>query len=436
MPIEASSQSNTNSDASAQDFPLHIWEPFKNTGFVKLLVLIGILINLFWVFKCVTGRHDQQDFAHYYASSKLYLDGNENLYQTDLHETYAELGWNEFKEPIFRPTNPPALIKLFVPFALLPPRLAHIAWMIVQLSALCLSLWLTYQVVRDRLTFEAYQLLIGVFLFLPFLRHHLIYSQVQLLLMAVLLVSYRLLQIRKGEIACVLVSVAALIKIYPIAILPWFVWRSGPTLARRFTAAAISAATLAVGFWLTDIVLWQQFAEYARPSISIWVKGSQCFTLCSAGERIGSLLTADLANEPYFQTGLGIGILFFAAFYGWIAFMRKKVSAHGLSIEFALLVLLTLFGGATCWWHYLVFLLFPMAVSAACLKPNLSMKNLTAASVVLVMLMQIPITARPGSWSAFLGLYLPLWAMLLMAGYLAVKMVTDRSSDQNLNGTH
>ncbi|MFT7631207.1 MAG: hypothetical protein ACI87E_002244 [Mariniblastus sp.] len=402
------------------------WNQLKGTPLINVLLGLAILINLVWVFKAATNYHDQNDFAHYFASSQLYLSGQADLYETDLRPTYEALGWTEFREPIFSPTNPPALVKLFSIYARLPPRTAHWAWLATQVVALSLALGLVYTTVKSDLSVPAYGLIVTVFLFLPFVRTHLIYSQVQLQLLLLILLGFGFLSRGKGWLGCLLVVAAALIKLYPLALLPWFVWRSSNNIRGRLIAGALSVAALIAGVWVTDLSMWQQFIEVARPQISNWVSHSQCFTLCSFGEHIGAIVTGNHESRIYFQSGLGLSFLALVAFQLWVMLRRQPPERIGLAAELAIGILLMLFCGATCWWHYLVFLIFPFSIAAVYLKPTLTVRKTTACVVLLAGMLQLTSSTDFSSLPTLLVLFAPMFSMIALTIYLAYQAVKGR----------
>ena len=125
------------------------------------------------------------DFAHYYLSSHLLLEGK-NPYTTPLEPLYRQYGF-KFHPKVPTGTNPPPLLWLFAPFALLPPRIAFAGWAMGEGVSLMVILRLTHDQLRERLSARAWWLICaGVVSSRPVFWHF-CFSQVQLLVGAAIL---------------------------------------------------------------------------------------------------------------------------------------------------------------------------------------------------------------------------------------------------------
>ncbi|QEG20349.1 glycosyltransferase family 87 protein [Mariniblastus fucicola] len=432
-----------------------LWMSLRSVGAIRALVVLAILFNCYSAFSYLSHRHDQQDFAHYYVSSKLWLEGKD-VYGVELTPLYEQLGWNDLKEPVFGATNPPPLLVLFAPFAVLNPQVAHVAWMLAQILAFVFATWLAWKCVRDEAEAGGFLFVLAIFLFLPFLKSHFYYSQVQLILMAMVLFAYQLLpesgtgqsligrsgietnNLAKGSAArfkarfggalsCAIVSLAALIKIYPLVLLPWFVWRSDSAVRGRITSGLTSVMVLAIGVWLTDVALWQSFAEHGLRIVSAWVRAAHdCYTFANAAHQLGTTISGDADSNLYVRIGSLVGALVLAAFYLRLIFSPAVPGRKNLLAEFSLLILLMLFCGGTCWWHYLVFLLLPMQVIASRMRDHLTLTALIVACVVIFLLANLKLpTANLEILKPVLN-QRPLIAMLVMAVFLAFNLKSSR----------
>jgi len=422
--------SNTLGVDQSED-PLAIfWQKLCRRGAVKALLVIAIVVNCIQAFSTLSHRHEQQDFAHYYASSQLWLEG-EPVYQTDLGPRYEALGWKQTGEPIFHATNPPPLVALFSPFAMLKPQVAHVAWLLFQLSCLVFAIWLSWQCVKDEISIDGFYLVLSVFLFLPFVSNHLFYSQVQLLLMAMILFAFRLTLAAKkrssgihgaGYLACGIIAVATAIKIYPLVLLPWFVWHSHKGLLHRVVAGLVAVLVLVFAVWMTGLHQWLDFYEFALPVIKSWMKaGYECFTLGSASHQLGGVLVGDIESETWLKCGSILGFLLLALYYVRLVFRPLADDRKDLNVEFALLILLMLFCGGTCWWHYLVFLIFPMQVIATRTGSRLTFATLAISGLVVLLFANIELPSLSVANIEILNPVAnqrPLWGMMLMAVFL------------------
>ncbi len=404
------------------------WGTLCQMGVIKIFLFVAVAVNLYHAASARSTRQSQQDFAHYYASSKVWLDG-EQVYKTDLRDVYKRLGWQGFDEEIYQATNPPALVAAFAPFASLSPKAAYMAWMLVQILCLIIAIWLTWTCLSQRISFDAFAFVLAIYLFLPFVSSHLFYSQVQLLVLALVLGAYRLTiaseeyspdGVRYGSfVACVLIAIASLIKIFPVVLLPWFVWQSHKRFVDRVVAGLIAGAVLALGVQFLGWEIWMDFVQNGLPTVSTWIKaGYECFTFGNAFHQIAVGFGGDPTSDLYVRVGGILGAIVLSIFYLRLIF-RSEQQTECRHVEFGLLVLLMLFCGGTCWWHYLVFLLFPFQVIAAETRDRLTMAILCSSGFVLLLFANIQL---PKANTAILNAVMnqrPLIGMVMMALFLA-----------------
>jgi hypothetical protein len=409
-----------------------IWQSLCNSNAIKLLLGLAVLLNIVSISSFLSKRQNQQDFAHYYASSKVWLANHQNTYRVDLVPEYEKLGWTSFDEPVTRATNPPPLLAAFSPYASLNPMLAHAAWTLTQLLALVASAFAVWKLVQTKLSKDAFYFVLSVFLIMPFLWSHFYYAQVQIVLMAMILFAYQLLPSRtnsgtesaisiRSVIACTIVVTASLVKVFPIVLLPWFIFRSSDRWTGRIIVGIISTVVLLVGIWLTDIALWRDFIEFGLATVSIWVKASyECFTLTSFSHQVGIALNQPPESDLFIRIGSIMGIGLLGVFYCRILFRRSEATRQTLNVELALLILLMLFCGSTCWWHYLVFLLFPMMVIASELSDRVRIPTLVAVFIVMLLFTNIGISIFDNEVLKLVINHRPLIGMVTMAGFLAL----------------
>ena len=230
----------------------------------------------------------------------------------------------------------------------------------------------------------------------------------------------------RGMIACVIVVLATLIKVYPLVLLPWFVWRSDRQMTGRIAAGIVAVVALAIGVWLTDISMWLNFIDYGLATVSMWMKIShECFTISNTLHQFGSLVTGDVTSDVLVRVGSYIGIAILAVFYLTLVFRSAKPQRDVLNVELALLILLMLFCGATCWWHYLVFLLFPFQVIASKLKDAPVFFSIASFAIVVLLFGKIDFPSANIEFLERLLNQRPLLAMMLMAAFLAFKLKSN-----------
>jgi hypothetical protein len=321
---------------------------------IALNVIVLLLLTL-------PPQSNQNDFAHYYVSSRLLVDG-QNPYRADFSEIYPKYGF-EYDWRIYQATNPPLLIYLFAPLALLPPLPAFWIWIAVQALSFMALLWLVRILLRERLSLPAWCLMAALSLGSMPVVSNFTYSQVQILLAAMVLGAYALQRSGWRLAPLLLVTLAGLLKIFPLALIPWFVYHASSRWSRRALFAAIPVITAGIVIGLTGPELWVDFFRnggkvvsqfilqrtfnYSVPSLLINISYLACGFKPAAH-------TATLIFWAGMASGLAIIIFSYA---------NILVAKPDQDIQFSVLCISMIMGGLTAWGHYLVFLIFPLAVA-------------------------------------------------------------------------
>jgi hypothetical protein len=308
-----------------------------NNRLIDVGVTLVALISLVHIALTLPARAHTLDFSHYYVSGRLVLEGK-SPYTTSLSPLYARYGFSN-SEHIHTEGNPPPLLLLLTPLALLEPRCAFGVWVALEIACLAGLLALTG---RD-LSARGRLFLCAATLSAVPVYWHFGYSQVQLLVGVLLLVAYRRLRAGQSTAATVAITVAGLLKIYPVVLLPWFVWRSNARLKNSLIAIAVVAATLPVMGGL-----WSDFFHSATPMLADMVTRIQNFSIPALVARI-------LPGQLWIGTLLGAVVI--AAAY-------LACREGDLELEFCLLTVAMLAGLGITWGHYLVLLIFPVTVAA------------------------------------------------------------------------
>src|ERR1017187_8709485 len=122
------------------------WRPWLLQTLVLGLALFGVV----HIVRDLPARARGNDFAHYYITSRLLLTGGD-LYSTPLEPEYQRWGFR-YTHAIPTATNPPLLVAIFSPFALLPPAMAFWGWVILEILNLGWILVLTWRLSANRLS--------------------------------------------------------------------------------------------------------------------------------------------------------------------------------------------------------------------------------------------------------------------------------------------
>jgi hypothetical protein len=351
----------------------------------------------------VPGRARHYDFAHYYVARQL-LTGSPNPYTASLGQLYAEHGLVA-DDPSLRLTDPPTMLWLFAPLESLPVDAAFRVWVCLEVASLVVVLWLTRRLLEGRLSARGWLFVCAGTLASEALRYHFYYSQIQLLLAALLLAAYACRQRGKHWAACLAVTVAGLVKIFPFVLLPWFVWRSEGGVKARLGKAITVIAVIAVCIWLTGWSRWLGFSQDAMPVIADTAKRSLGqFSIASLAAKFGGRMQT---------VGSLAGLALVAASYG-----RCAWSGGDREAEFCLLSVAMLMGGLAVWPHYFVLLIFPMAVAAVSVRARQSLPWVVLYALVVLWLNEVDTTTtvllhrHPGPEA--LVNYWPLYGMLAL----------------------
>lgn len=331
----------------------------------RLLDVGGLLIAVATVGRIalmLPQRAVENDFAHYYVSSRLALEG-QNLYRTSLAPLYPKYGF-VFHPRVPSPTNPPVLVWLFAPFAVLRPAWAFGLWVALQTVSLGVVLWLTKRLLRGRLSERGWRFVCAGVVASQIVYWHFYFSQVQLLLVAVVLLAYVLLLDGRHEAACLAVTAAGLLKLFPFVLLPWFIWRARSDFRGRARLAGISAALILLVVAATGPALWVDFFAHGVDVVmASLINNGFTLSLPSLMINIGAGTVgfggSAAAARVWWGASLGGGLVVITLAY--VVCLRM---ARDREVEFCLLCVAMLVCGITGWVHYLVFLIFPMAVAA------------------------------------------------------------------------
>jgi len=323
---------------------------------VAVLALVRIAMVL-------PSRATRNDFAAYYASSRLALEGKDP-YTTSLLPVYRSCGF-ALPSSAPTPTNPPPLIWLFSLVALLAPRPAFWTAAAVQAAGLAAILWLTRRLLRGRLGARGWLYVCTGVLASEAVFWHFCLSQVQLVLAAMMLAGYALLQKGRPNAACVAVTAAGLLKFFPFVLLPWFIWRGGQNARTRSLRAALSLAAIVVVVLATGPGWWLDFFRAPAKALLDWAIGPTYFNFCVSSfvTALGSLVHRSAppgALLNWWRVGCAAGGLLIA-----LCYLACRRARPDLEAEFCLLSLAMLAGSPMGWGYYFVFLIFPAAVAVA-----------------------------------------------------------------------
>jgi hypothetical protein len=370
------------------------------------------------------------DFAHYYLASDALLHG-ENPYTLDLGTRYPEHGFQLVADlPHVIAANPPPFLWLFAPLAALPVRGAFLAWVTVQVTCLVLILWLTCRLLGEPIGGRGQFFVVTMTLASAPVYWHFVYSQLGLLLAALLLAGYALLRGGRTLLACLLVAAAGLLKLLPFVLLPWFVWRSATNWRGRLVQLAMVGAFIGAVVLATQPRLWVSFGQEALPLVTMQsLNHSFNYTVPSM---LINLFLAGCGFAPgssdartWQVLGAATGLALIAG-----AYLVSLRCGGDLKREFCLLTAVMLAGSIRAWGHYFVLMIFPVVVAASRVRARFSVGRLVWVGLAILLLnfmatVESPWLNKHLVWKVTLN-ELPLYGLLLL-GWFFWKELEERA---------
>lgn len=366
--------------------------------------LLVVSVVVLWAV-VLPSRWSDFDFNLYYVGSRTLLEGR-NPYTT-LQKPMSEALGFRFSEEYPIAGYPPSFLWLFAPLAALPPRVAFAIWVVVEIGCLVAILWLTRWLLGERLSARGWLFVVALAVCSRTVSYNLFFSQVQLLLAALVLAAYAAQRASRHGWACLAVSTAGILKFYPFLLLPWFVWSGGGGLrARLYRLAGASGFVLAV-MALTGPGLWRDFFQYGLPmGVGEEIGRTFHFSLPALVTNLGYLYH-DFHPSPetkqwWWSVGTILGLVVIAVAYAACLTTRGDREA-----EFCLLSLAMLIGTVTVQGHYFVFLVFPLAAVAARMATRP-----TPGKVVYLILLVLAVNCVDPSESQFLWRHVLLYILV------------------------
>jgi hypothetical protein len=156
-----------------------------------------------------------------------------------------------------------------------------------------------------------------------------------------------------------------MLKLYPLILLPWFIWSgSGGVRGRCRRLVGVAGLVVAV-VAATGPGLWRDFFQYGMPAITGWEQAGRTFhfslpaLVTNLGYLHDNFQPSAEARQWWWIIGALAGLGVFAAAYG--VCMASPRDPEG---QFCLLCTAMLIGTVTVQGHYFVFLMFPLTVAA------------------------------------------------------------------------
>lgn len=400
------------------------WRRLAQNRLIDVGAGVIVVLSLWKIVAVLPQQAREFDYAHFYTWSNMLREGH-NPYTQLSPEEYTQHGFR-FQPETPSATFPPVLLRLFSPLTLLTPRTAFVVWVGAQLASLVAVLWLTWSLLRDRISSRGMYFVCAATLSSTALYHHFISSQIQLQLTVLLLLALVCHKTGKDTFACLAIATAGLIKLFPLALLPWFLWRGQGTVMTRLIRFGVVVAFLALGVLLTNTGLWSDFFEQSTPVLKHWAKHHLYnYTVPSFVLHVGYALNhfgvASEVAQQWWTAGVVIGLGILAAGYVWC--LRSKSDAGS---QFGLLCCAMLAGMPTSWEHYFVILVYPLALAAVRVAANPTGLRVLLIALILVGVNNLStadlVFDDQRQWLAIVWNYTPVYALLALGLFFAVEL--------------
>ena len=287
--------------------------------------------------------------------------------------------------------HPPVSVLLGVPLALFSYRTAHLAWNLISLGLLGISLSLIIQSLRIEISPLGILVLSALLSLLNPLQQQLIHGQLNLVLLLLLTLSWRADRTVRPVLAGAALGIAVTIKVFPAFLLLYF-------LFRRDWIALLSAVTTAALLTLLSLPLlglrtYQDYVTQVLPQVSVfrshlinaslpayWIKLFEGATLLNTEQRLQAVFHAPILAKV--ATAVSIGMIL-----GQLYLVTSRAKnrderdyAFGLAITAMLLL------SPICWEHYFLLLSIPFVLGWRDLPENFWVRCLFLGFLVLNML--------------------------------------------------
>jgi hypothetical protein len=332
----------------------------------SILVLMcgGAAIHFAVTFAQIRQRTNEWDFSHYYVSALAMRQGL-NPYTTDLRPLGRQLGI----AGIARATDTPFFLLCFEPLTLLRPAAAYWFWCALNLFALAAAIALIFREAGS-LTRRQMIALVTLTALYPPVSNHFYYAQSQILILLLMVLTLRALRLRRPKAAGLIISAAALIKVFPLTVTGYLVVRRNWRVL-GWVAVGLIAGTVAP-------IIWFGLGRTASFVTGAYLARNAGFLARSANIAIGSFVsrlfwygTGDATLVPWLERTrviavCGAQILVLAATIFATRPSRENQDAGDFSGRaFTLWIVTAITIAPTAWIHYMVLLVLPFILIAA-----------------------------------------------------------------------
>jgi alpha-1,2-mannosyltransferase len=291
------------------------------------------------------------DFGPYYCWAYALRTGLDP-YTVDLILLAKKLG---LSTGAFRANYPATFILCFEPLTLLSPQNAYWVW--TGFNFLLLPAALAVLLARRGIRPRESMVLAALGVFYQPISENFFWAQLQIVLLLLLALNFRLACAGKDAMAGLALSIAILLKAFPAILLFHFV------LARRIRVVAWTLVGTAAGWSLTLLIVGRRAWGFLRPSTTtpeVWWNAG-----LSVSATISRIFSAVL-HEPLVPGANLARIAITTAVVTWLLALGVRATIHSTRVGrgdagYAIWVVLTVFIFPITWIDHLVLLLIPFS---------------------------------------------------------------------------
>jgi hypothetical protein len=369
-----------------------IWRPVAFGLGVALLIIAVRTISSF-----LPSRVSASDFSQAYVAALAWTRGLDP-YAVKLDE-FAQKENLTYTEIVPQATNPPLLLWMLRPLTLLTPDRAFAVWVGLEVLSLVVVFVGAHRLLGRQLPPAGWCLAAGLACCSMPMFAHFWFSQVQLLLLALVMTGTPALRAGRPRTACVVLTLAAVLKLFP-----------SPLVVMPALAAKGRRRWELLGWAAVLLLAWA-----ALPGWSPW----------GSFRRDGLPFLTEMASGRYFNFSL-------ASFLPWPATVLVGAVLIGAAwwkstqrfddASVCLLLVATVMCSMIAWVHYLVWMFYPLCVIGAQMRRATGRRRVWLTTLLLASILVFNVAgSNPFEFTNRFGRSLnasaPLLMMLLLYGH-------------------
>lgn len=364
------------------------WSAARKILWIFLFLFVIVLFALGNIRALRPADGQVLDFFKEWAAVKNWSVGmpvysNQNLaIEKHLNASLSDSG--SFFDPYN--THPPSANLISLPFFFLSYQDAHLAWNLVSLGMLCLSLVWIVKGLELRLSGWSILALFTLLVLSDPLQQTLFQGQPNLLLTLLIVGAWRAGKSGNSFVSGICLGLATAVKIYPAYLFLYFlVRRDWRALTGGFVSFVLITLLTAAIF---GVDAYQDYITVVLPSISNVTNNWGNASLLSFWERLFSQSTSNIESVKDSPTLLRISVWsswLIVTLLASIAIWKTRTEKFD-ERAFAITIVAMLLMSPTTWHHYFVTLAFPVGLLLALYRPHSGKRwivNLTIAALAI-----------------------------------------------------